>query len=201
MNHIVLITGATSGIGEAAARAFAAQGDRLILTGRRNYRLQELKTELENKFASKVVILSFDVRRKQEYVSRTVIPWMIERGQGHVVNIGSIAGREVYPRGGVYCATKHAVDAITQGMRMDLLTEGIRVSQVSPGAVKTEFSLVRFKGDSERAEKVYQGYQPLRAEDVAEVILFVAAQPPHVNINDVLVMPTAQANATLFDRK
>lgn len=135
------------------------------------------------------------------YVSRIVMPAMVENGKGHIVNIGSIAGREVYPKGNVYCSTKHAVDALTQAMRIDLLQHGIRVTQVSPGAVETEFSKVRFKGDVEKAEKIYQGYTPLSPEDVAEVVWFCASRPPHVNINDVLVMPSDQAAAGIFNKK
>ncbi len=135
------------------------------------------------------------------YLSRCVIPWMIEHGEGHIINVGSVAGREVYTRGNIYCSTKFAVDAITKGMRLDLLGTGIRVTQVAPGAVETEFSLVRFKGDGQRAEKVYEGYEALKGEDIAEVIFFVTTMPPRVNINDILVMPTAQANATTFNKK
>lgn len=134
------------------------------------------------------------------YVGKAVAKGMIERQEGHIINIGSIAGKEVYPRGNVYSATKHAVDAITKGMRQDLLKEGIRVTQVAPGAVETEFSLVRFKGDEERASKVYLDYRPLLPEDVANVVYFTASLPAHVNINDVVVMPTDQANATTFNK-
>jgi len=252
MNRIVLITGATAGIGEATARMFASQGDHLILTGRRTELLNSLSKEIQKEHGIKVRLLAFDIRNRQEteaalhsleqewravdilvnnaglasgldpvqeahaddwetmidtnikgllYVSRMVFPWMIERKQGHVVNIGSIAGKEVYPKGTVYCATKHAVEALTKGMRMDLSGTGVRVSQVSPGAVETEFSMVRFKGDRERAEKVYQGYQPLKAEDIAEAILFVTGRPEHVTVHDIVVMPAAQASATMFDRR
>ncbi len=252
MKRTVLITGATAGIGEATAHAFAADGDRLILTGRREQRLKKLKTELEQTHGIQVQILVFDIRNKiqveyalsslpagwkaidvlvnnsglalgldtfQEadsedwetmidtnikgllYVSRIVSEWMVANKKGHIINIGSIAGKEVYPRGNVYSATKHAVDAITKAMRIDLLKQGVRVTQVAPGAVETEFSLVRFKGDAERAAKVYQGYHPLMPEDIAEVVVFVADRPQHVNINDILVMPTAQANATMFDKE
>lgn len=134
------------------------------------------------------------------YISRKVIPWMIENKSGHIFNIGSIAGKEVYPRGSVYCATKHAVDALTKGMRIDLLPAGIKVTQVSPGAVETEFSSVRFKGDKERAALVYKGYEPLQGEDVAEIIHYISALPPRVNVNDILVMPQSQANATTFHK-
>ena len=135
------------------------------------------------------------------YLSRIIIPWMVENGDGHVINIGSIAGREVYPKGNIYCATKHAVDAITKGMRLDLLGTGVRVTQLAPGAVETEFSMVRFKGDEVRAAKVYQGYDPLRPEDIADVAYYVTTLPKRVNINDILIMPTAQANATTFIKK
>lgn len=134
------------------------------------------------------------------YVSRVVVPWMVARGKGHIVNIGSIAGKEVYPNGNVYCATKYAVDALTKGMRCDLLTSGIRVSQICPGAVETEFSIVRFKGDKERAANVYKGFEPLIAEDVAEAIWYVTQLPKHVNISDMVIMPTAQASTTLFNK-
>lgn len=129
------------------------------------------------------------------YVSRVVSNWMIENGSGHIINLGSIAGKEVYANGNVYCATKHAVDALNKGMRIDLLPHGIKVTAIHPGAVETEFSEVRFKGDKERAKKVYEGFEPLRAEDIAETIWFIASRPKHVNINDLLIMPTAQANA------
>jgi len=134
------------------------------------------------------------------YVSKAVIPGMIERRKGHIINIGSTAAKEVYPNGNVYCATKHAVDALNQGMRMDLNPYGIRVGAVHPGMVETEFSEVRFKGDAERAANVYKGFEPLKPEDIADVILFVVSRPYHVNIADLIVMPTAQASATLVNR-
>jgi 3-hydroxy acid dehydrogenase / malonic semialdehyde reductase len=134
------------------------------------------------------------------YISRKIIPWMIGQGSGHIFNIGSIAGKEVYPKGSVYSATKHAVDALTKGMRIDLLPYGIKVTQISPGAVETEFSTVRFKGDLERARLVYKGYEPLQGEDVAEVIHFIYSLPQRVNVNDILIMPQAQANATTFHK-
>ncbi len=132
------------------------------------------------------------------YVSHVIIPWMVKQGSGHIFNIGSIAGKEVYPKGSVYAATKHAVDALTKGMRIDLLPHGIKVTQISPGAVETGFSAVRFKGDLERAKQVYKGYEPLLGEDVAEIIHFISTLPGRVNVNDILVMPQAQANATTF---
>jgi 3-hydroxy acid dehydrogenase/malonic semialdehyde reductase len=135
------------------------------------------------------------------YVSRVVSNWMINNGYGHIINIGSIAGKEVYPNGNVYCATKHAVDALNKGMRLDLLQHGIKVTAVHPGAVETEFSEVRFKGDKDRAKKVYEGFEPLVADDIAETIWFAASRPAHVNINELTVMPTAQAAATNIFRK
>ncbi|MBT8283222.1 MAG: SDR family NAD(P)-dependent oxidoreductase [Muriicola sp.] len=135
------------------------------------------------------------------YVSKAILPGMIRRKSGHIINIGSTAGKEVYPRGNVYCASKHAVDAINQGMRLDLNEYGIRVGAVNPGLVETEFSEVRFKGDEEKAKKVYQGYQPLKAEDIADIIHFVITRPYHVNIADLVVMPTAQASSTIVKKK
>lgn len=130
------------------------------------------------------------------YVSKAVIPGMIERKAGHIINIGSIAGKEVYAHGNVYCATKHAVDALNQGMRMDLYQHGIRVGAINPGLVATEFSQVRFKGDIKRAASVYEGFEPLKPEDIADIITFVVTRPYHVNIADLIVLPTAQASAT-----
>ncbi len=135
------------------------------------------------------------------YVTRAVVPGMVARGRGHVVNIGSVAGHEVYPGGAVYCATKHAVAAITKGLRMDLLGTGVRVSTVDPGMVETEFSLVRFQGDRERADRVYAGMTPLVADDVADAVLWCATRPPHVNIDEIIIKPTDQASATLVNRK
>ncbi|MBT8187658.1 MAG: SDR family NAD(P)-dependent oxidoreductase [Croceitalea sp.] len=134
------------------------------------------------------------------YVSKAIIPQMVARKSGHIINIGSTAGKEVYPKGNVYCASKHAVDAINQGMRLDLNEHGIRVGAVNPGLVETEFSEVRFKGDTERAEKVYQGFQPLKPEDVADIIHFVVTRPGHVNIADLVVMSTAQASSTIVKK-
>lgn len=251
MSDTAFITGATSGIGKACATKFAQNGFNLIISGRRNNRLEELKSELEVKFGINVLTLSFDVKKKNEvekaiqslgeeikniqilvnnaglaldlkpvheghfddwdtmidtnikgllYVSRLVSERMIFNGRGHIINIGSIAGKEAYPNGNVYCATKHAVDGLTKAMRIDLMKYGIKVTQVAPGAVETEFSEVRFKGDKERAKKVYHGYKPLTGEDVAEAVFYVSTLPPHVNINDLVIMPMAQANATTFNR-
>ena len=134
------------------------------------------------------------------YMTRAIVPGMVERQTGHVVNVGSIAGKEVYPNGNVYCASKHAVDAINHGMRMDLMGTGVKVSQVCPGLVETEFSLVRFKGDSSRAESVYQGYEPLTAHDIADLIRFIVTRPAHVNIDDTLILPTAQVASTMVHK-
>lgn len=135
------------------------------------------------------------------YISRAILPGMVERKCGHVINIGSISGKEVYPNGGVYCATKFAVDALNRAMRLDLHTFGIRVGAIHPGMVETEFSDVRFKGDTERASNVYNGLEPLRPEDIADVIHFVVTRPYHVNIADLLILPTAQASTTLVSRQ
>jgi 3-hydroxy acid dehydrogenase/malonic semialdehyde reductase len=135
------------------------------------------------------------------YTTRIVSNWMIARKSGHIINIGSIAGKEVYPNGNVYCATKHAVDALNKSMRIDLLPHGIKVTAINPGMVETEFSKVRFKGDEGRAKKVYDGLEPLVANDIAEAIWFVVSRPAHVNINDMLIMPTAQATGTIINRK
>ena len=134
------------------------------------------------------------------YMSKAVLPQMVKRKSGHIINIGSTAGKEVYPKGNVYCASKHAVDAINQGMRIDLNAHGIRVGAIHPGLVETEFSDVRFKGDSEKAEKVYLGYQPLQPEDIADIIHFTITRPYHVNIADLVVMPTAQASSTIIKK-
>lgn len=244
---IALITGATSGIGEATARLIASKY-KLILCGRRTDRLENLQSELD----TDCHLLSFDVRDKDTvfesistlpeewkaidvllnnagnahgldliqdgniddwdamldinvkgllYVSKAIIPGMIERRKGHIVNISSIAGLEVYTKGNVYCASKHAVDALTKGMRMDLNPNGIKVTSIDPGLVETEFSEVRFKGDKEKAEKVYQNYTPLTPHDVAETIAFVLSRPAHVMIGDLLILPTDQASSTIVNKK
>jgi len=252
MAKIALITGATSGIGEATAQLFAREGYNLVLTGRRLDRLEKLAGHLNKKFNIEVAVSSFDVRNRDEvidnlenlpakwkkvnvlvnnaglsqgldpidkgsfddwdtmidtnvkgllYVSKTVSNWMIKNGHGHIINIGSIAGKEVYLNGNVYCASKHAVDALNKAMRIDLLPHGIKVTAVHPGAVETEFSVVRFKGDEARAKKVYDGFEPLVANDIAETIWFAVSRPAHVNINELIVMPTAQATAGTIFRK
>ena len=135
------------------------------------------------------------------YVSRTILPWMIERKRGHVINIGSTAGKDAYAYGNVYCGTKFAVDAITKSMRIDLLPHGIKVTAVNPGAAETEFSLVRFKGDADKAKSIYKGFDPLQANDIAEVVWFAASRPPHVNLNDIVITPLAQANSVYINKK
>jgi 3-hydroxy acid dehydrogenase / malonic semialdehyde reductase len=250
-DKIVLITGASSGIGEACAYVFAEAGARLILTARRSPRLSALKTQLEQQFNTDIVLLTFDVRDRPSitaaldslppewqaidilinnaglsrgldklyegniqdweemidtnvkgllYMTRAISPGMVVRGRGHVINLGSIAGHETYPRGNVYCATKAAVRAISEGLKQDLLGTPVRVSSVDPGLVDTEFSQVRFHGDTERAKTVYADMVPLVAQDVAEVILFCATRPAHVNVSEVLVLPTDQSGATLVHR-
>ncbi|MBK7964905.1 MAG: SDR family NAD(P)-dependent oxidoreductase [Bacteroidetes bacterium] len=135
------------------------------------------------------------------YVSRTILPWMIERKRGHVINIGSTAGKDAYAYGNVYCGSKFAVDAITKSMRIDLLPHGIKVTSVNPGAAETEFSLVRFKGDAEKAKSIYKGFDPLQANDIADVVWFAASRPPHVNLNDIVMTPLAQANSIYINKK
>lgn len=251
-DRIVFITGASSGIGRAAARAFAREGARILLCARRGDRNEELAGEIGKEHGVPVRAFALDVRDQPAvaaavaglppewaeidvlvnnaglsrgldklhegllsdweemidtnvkgllYVSRAVIPGMVARGRGHVINIGSIAGHDVYPGGNVYCATKFAVKALSRGLRMDLVTTPVRVSTVDPGMVETEFSLVRFHGDGERAEKVYQNIDPLTPEDVAEAIVFCATRPPHVSVAEMIVMPTAQASPMLAHRK
>ena len=248
---MVLISGATSGIGKATATIFARNGYRLILTGRRSDRLASIKADFEKNYPTEVQTLEFDVRKIDDaqaaiaslpdefnsidllinnaglakgfepihegklddwetmidtnvkgllYMTRIVSPGMVARQKGHIINVCSTAGHEVYPKGNVYCATKHAVDALTKGMRLDLYKHGLRVSQVSPAHVEeTEFARVRFDWDTERA-KIYEDFQPLRAEDVANTIYFIATQPAHVNIQDVLMMGRQQANSSNLDR-
>ena len=241
---IALITGATSGFGKATAIRFAEHGYNVIITGRREERLNELEDYIKENFEVDVLSLCFDVRNREEtinelnaiphewkdvtvlvnnaglaaglstiqdgdiddwetmidtnlkgllYVTRTVSPWMIKNNKGHIINIGSIAGKEVYPKGNVYCATKFAVDALSQAMRIDMLPHGIRVTAIHPGAAETEFSLVRYHGDAEKAKSVYAGYEPLIADDIADIAYFAASRPAHVVLNEIVVTPTAQA--------
>ncbi|MVN20926.1 SDR family NAD(P)-dependent oxidoreductase [Mucilaginibacter arboris] len=252
MNKIALITGASSGIGEACAHVFAREGYSLILTGRQSEKLEKLAEALNIQYNTEIAVSVFDIRDKAAvshnlevlpeawkkvdvlvnnaglskglepvnlgnfddwdqmidtnikgllYATKIVSNWMVANGRGHIVNLGSIAGKEVYPNGNVYCATKHAVDALNKAMRIDLLPHGIKVTAVNPGAVETNFSNIRFKGDTERAKKVYEGFEPLVAADIAETIWFVVSRPAHVNINDLTIMPAAQANGVTFVRK
>ncbi|WP_448618201.1 SDR family NAD(P)-dependent oxidoreductase [Geodermatophilus sp. URMC 65] len=246
--RIVLVTGASSGIGRACAEAFLAGGDRVVAAARRTERLADLRA----RHGDAVLPLTLDVRDRAQVsaalaslpaqwlpidvlvnnaglaagrgpihtddpedwdrmldtnvrgllnVSACVLPGMVERGAGHVINIGSNAGREVYPGGAVYCATKAAVERITRGMRMDVLGSGVRVSQVDPGMVETEFSLVRFAGDEAPARAVYEGMTPLAPEDVADVVIWIADRPPHVVVADVLVYPVDQAGSGRVARR
>lgn len=244
----VVVTGATAGIGEAVARIMAESGANLMITGRREERLEELASELKDEFNTEVGIASFDVRNRaacKSFVDRLespvdilvnnaglaagkdpiddadfedwdtmidtnvkgllsmtrfVSPLMKKRGKGHIINIGSIAGHEAYPGGSVYCATKHAVKAITEAAKKDLHGTGIRVSMVSPGLVNTEFSTVRFHGDKEAADQVYENMEPLVGRDIAEIVHFIANRPAHVDIMDTVVLPTAQSSATMVYR-
>lgn len=250
-NQIVLITGASSGIGAACAKVFANAGAKMILAARRLERLQEvvqtlhttsvqfhlLQLDVSDRSAVESAISTLpaawseidilinnaglsrgldklhegDIQDWEEmidtnikgllYLTRSVVPGMVSRSRGHVVNIGSIAGHQTYPRGNVYCGTKAAVRAISEGLKQDLLGTPIRVSSVDPGMVETEFSEVRFHGDSDRATKVYQGLTPLSPDDVADVIFFCVTRPSHVNINEVVLMPVDQASATLVNRQ
>jgi len=252
MNKVVLITGATAGIGEACAHKFGANGWDVIITGRRKERLETLETALRGSYGIDVLSLCFDVRSLAEvkenigslagnwtqiavlvnnaglavgtapfqegdyddwermidtnikgliYLSREVAPIMISNGKGHIINIASMAGHEVYPGGNVYCATKHAVLALSKGMRIDMVGQGIKVSSVSPGATETEFSIIRYKGDKQKAIDKYNGFEPLTGADIAESVYFVAAQPEHVNIQEVYVAPKAQASPFVLNRK
>lgn len=249
MKKIALITGATSGIGEAIARILAPDY-KLIICGRRTEKLDMLKQELAH--ITDIQSLIFDVGHNEAvkssienlpeawtdidilinnagnahgkdpihsgnvadwdamidanlkgllYVTRAVTPQMVERKSGHIVNIGSIAGKEVYPNGNVYCATKFGVDALTQGLRQELNPYEIRVTAINPGLVETEFSMVRFKGDQSRATEVYEGIEALRASDIAEVVKFTLNRPPHVVLGDITILAKSQANATIINRK
>ena len=251
IKKIILISGATSGFGKATAELFAKNNYNLILTGRREDRLQKIAKDLSEQYNVEVLPLCFDIRDQKAvekailslgeswknidvllnnaglasgfgliqdgeiddwekmidtnvkgllYLSKAIMPLMIANKSGHIINIGSTAGKEVYLNGNVYCATKHAVDAISKSMRIDLLQHGIKVTQICPGAAETEFSEVRFHGDKERAKNVYKGYQPMTAEDIASLIYFAATLPSHLCINDLVVTSLAQANSFYFDK-
>lgn len=248
---LAIVTGATSGIGEATAILLAKKGCNLIITGRRKDRLNKLKEKLEQESQIKCLALSFDISRKVEveiavkenidwfkganflinnaglakgvdpmpqasfedwetmidtnikgllYMTRLIVPYMIERKSGHIVNLGSVAGRWVYPGGGVYCATKFAVSALTEGLRMDLNGTNVRVTNIEPGRVETEFSLVRL-GNKDEAKRVYQGMTPLMANDIAECITWTLERPERVNIQEMVIFPTDQASVNLFNKK
>lgn len=250
MKRIALITGATSGIGKATAEAFANAGIDLILCGRRQEVLDELKVYFSEKVA--VTTLTFDVRNQANvasaieslpeewknidilvnnagnahglepiqdgniadwdamidgnvkgllYVSKAVMSIMVAREKGHIINLSSVAGKYTYPNGAVYCASKSAVEAISEGMRHDLTKYGIKITNIAPGAVETDFSLVRFKGDTERAKKVYEGFDPIQAEDVADAILYAINTPDRVTIADIVLYAKAQAAPTMIHRK
>lgn len=252
MNKTVLITGATSGFGRAAAIKFAGNGYNVIITGRRKGLLKELEKELLKAGDIKILSLCFDVRDRKTveevlgnlpvewrnidilinnaglaagmdhidegnvddweqmidtnikgllYVTRTIAPLMTGRGKGHIINIGSIAGKDAYEYGNVYCASKSAVDSLSKGMRIDLLKHNIKVTNIAPGMAETEFSIVRFKGDMERADAVYKGIKALTAGDIADVIFFCATLPDHVCINDIVITPTQQAGVNHNYRK
>ena len=252
MKQTVLVTGATSGIGEGIAKRFASAGYRLIITGRRKERLDMLAGTLKKEYNTEVLTLNFDVREKAAvekhlghlpaeweqidilvnnaglavglshidegdtddwdrmidtnvkgllYVTRAISPGMVKRNSGHIINIASIAGKQVYENGVVYCASKSAVDAISRGIRIDMLKHGIKVTNIAPGLVETEFSLVRFKGDERRARAPYTNITPLNGDDIASVVFFAATLPAHVCLNDIVITPTAQADALNYDRK
>lgn len=249
---IVLVTGASSGIGKACAFRFAKEGAKLLLCARRKDRLDSLAAELEEIYDTKIHTFQLDVREREKveisldalpsewktidvlinnaglargfskvhegliddweemidtnikgllYVTKIIIPWMIENGRGDIINIGSIAGHEVYPNGNVYCASKHAVEALTRGIRIDLLGTPLRVATVDPGMVDTEFSLVRFHGDKNRADNVYKGLKPLVGDDIADAVFYCVSRPAHVQIAEIIIFPTAQRNATMAHRE
>jgi NADP-dependent 3-hydroxy acid dehydrogenase YdfG len=251
MNRIILITGATSGIGKACAVKFAAAKYDLIITGRREERLMQLKLELEKEYHIEVLALCFDVQDKQAvteaftnlperwqkidilfnnaglalgrdsfedadmndwetmlntnvhgllYVTKAVLPFMLAQKKGHIVNMGSVAGKEVYEKGNVYCASKFAVDAISKAMRIDLLKNNIKVTAIHPGAVETEFSLVRFKGEETTAKAAYDGLTPLTAMDIADTVFYCVNLPGHVCINDLVITCTQQAGTYYFHK-
>lgn len=251
-DKVVFITGASSGIGEACAAAFAQKGAKLLLAARRIARLKKLSSALKNKYGIECKLIELDVRKKNDvtkaiaslpakwkqidvlvnnaglsrglhklhegsiqdweemidtnvkgllYVSRAVIPLMTARNKGHVINIGSIAGHEVYPKGNVYCATKHAVDALTKGMRIDIVDTNIRVTTIDPGMVETEFSIVRFRGDKKKAKAVYTGVEPLAPADVADAIVYAALRPENVVVAEMILLPNKQGSSAVVHRK
>lgn len=252
MKKIALITGATSGIGEACAKILAANGYELILTGRRQERLESIRAALEQSHGTSVLTLQLDVRDKNEvenklnqlpekwqhisvlinnaglalgrdnfadanladwenmmqtnvmgvmYVTKAVLPMLQKKSNAHIINIGSIAGKEVYENGNGYCASKFAIDALSKSMRIDLLRTGIKVTVIHPGAANTEFSLVRYKGDQKKADATYNGFTPMTGKDIADAIYYCIQLPPHVCINELVIMPTAQASSMHFHKQ
>lgn len=246
MEKVVIITGATSGIGQSSAIKFASNGWKVIVTGRRNDKLNDLKSNIKVKYNSDIDTYNFDIKNKDEvetncneilknhsridllinnaglslgldsfedadlddwenmidtnvkgllYISKIISNNMKVNNNGHIINIGSIAGYNVYPKGHVYCASKFAVRAISEGMREDLAQYNIKVSSLNPGMVETEFSIVRFKGDEDKAKQVYNGFKPLSSNDIADTLLYMAEAPEHVNLSEVIILPKAQANA------
>lgn len=251
MKKTILITGASSGIGEGCARKFASQGARLILNSRSADKLTALAEELKEKYDAECYVMPFDVCNREsaaaalnalpqewksidvlvnnaglaigvdkEYegnldewdvvidtnvkallsMTRLVVPGMIERGRGHIINIGSIAGDAAYPGGSVYCATKAAVKALSDGLRIDLVDTPLRVTNIKPGLVETNFSVVRFRGDKQKADNVYRGIKPLNGDDIAEVVYFAASAPEHMQVAEILVMPTYQATGSIVSK-
>ena len=251
MNKTILITGASSGIGEGCARKFASQGARLILNSRSADKLTALAEELKEKYDAECYVMPFDVCDREsaaaalnalpqewksidvlvnnaglaigvdkEYegnldewdvvidtnvkallsMTRLVVPGMVERGRGHIINIGSIAGDAAYPGGSVYCATKAAVKALSDGLRIDLVDTPLRVTNIKPGLVETNFSVVRFRGDKQKADNVYRGIKPLNGDDIAEVVYFAASAPEHMQVAEILVMPTYQATGSIVSK-
>ena len=251
MSKTILITGASSGIGEGCARKFASQGARLILNARSTDKLNALAEELKEKYNAECFVMPFDVCDRQSAaaalnalpqewkaidvlinnaglaigvdkehegnpdewdvmidtnvkallsMTRLVVPGMVERGRGHIINIGSIAGDAAYPGGSVYCATKAAVKALSDGLRIDLVDTPLRVTNVKPGLVETNFSVVRFRGDKDKADNVYRGIKPLNGDDIAEVVYFAASAPEHIQVAEILVMPTYQATGTIVSK-
>ena len=252
MDKIVLITGASSGIGEGCARKFASEGARLILNARSVDKLEALAQDLKEKYGTSCYVMPFDVRDRKAAsealaslpaewqaidvlinnaglvigvdkehegnldewdividtniksllsMTRMVVPGMVERGRGHIINIGSIAGDAAYPGGSVYCATKAAVKALSDGLRIDLVDTPLRVTNIKPGMVETNFSVIRFRGDKDKADNVYKGIRPLTGEDIAVVAYFAASAPEYMQVAEVLVMPTNQATGTIAYKK
>lgn len=251
-NKTVLVTGASSGFGNAISVSFAKEGAKLIMAARRFDRLKLLASELKKKYKTEIICINLDVRKKKDvfnslknlpvkwqnidilvnnaglsrgldplqegsiqdweemldtnvkgllYVTRAILPGMVKRNSGHIINIGSIAGHEVYPKGNVYCASKHAVDALTKGIRLDVVDTDIRVTTIDPGLAETEFSIVRFRGNVNKAKTVYNGIEALKPEDIADAVIYAAGRPLRVNIAEMIIFPNKQASAAVVHRK